>query len=124
MPWPEFVSHLAAGAILLAAGFALFSFNLFGAGDAKLMAAAGLWFGTMKILPFLVFTALVGGVLAICVAAWSVTMIGWEIEGDASPFFGLYKRLRTLSPNVPYGLALAVGGILAFKDTWWMNGLV
>ena len=58
MPLAEFGWHLLAGLILFAAGFLLFSFGLFGGGDAKLMAAAGLWFGTSQTLPFLVATVL------------------------------------------------------------------
>lgn len=46
-------SHLAIGAILLAAGFVLFSTGRFGAGDAKLIAAAGTWVGPADLSLFL-----------------------------------------------------------------------
>lgn len=124
MPWAEFQWHLLAGALLLVAGYILFALRVFGAGDGKLMAAAGLWFGTFKIFPFLLFTALAGGLLAISVATWSFFMLSWEIEGDAAPFASLGNKLRTLKPSVPYGFAFAIGGILAFKDTWWMHALL
>ena len=124
MPLAEFESHLLAGVLLFIIGYLLFTFGIFGGGDGKLMAAAGLWFGVAKIIPFLFYTAFAGGVLAIAVIAWSVLMMSWEIEGDTAPFAGFAKKLRTMAPSVPYGVALAVGGILAFKDTWWMNGLV
>ena len=123
MPWAEFQWHLLAGAILLGAGYLLFTFGVFGAGDGKLMAATGLWIGTLKLFPFLFVTALVGGALAICIGIWSVAMMFWEFEGEKAPLADLGKRLRALKPSVPYGVALAVGGIVAFKDTWWMNGL-
>jgi prepilin peptidase CpaA len=122
MPLHEFGSHLLAGVILFGVGFMFFQFGLFGGGDAKLMAGAGLWFGTTKILPFLFLTALAGGAMAVIVGLWSAVMISWEIEGDAAPLASLGQRLRQLKPNVPYGFALALGGILAFKDTWWVNG--
>ena len=124
MPWAEFQWHLLAGALLLFVGYLLFTFGVFGGGDGKLMAAAGLWFGTSNAFPFLFFTALAGGILAICVAGWSLFMLSWEMEGDQAPFANLGSKLRTLKPSVPYGFAFAVGGILAFKDTWWMNGLL
>ncbi|MBG1233952.1 A24 family peptidase [Aestuariivirga litoralis] len=123
MPWPEFGSHLAAGGILFVVGFLFFQAGIFGGGDAKLMAAAGLWFGTASMLPFLFMTALAGGVLALAVAFWSAFMVTWEIEGDAAPFARLGQKLRALGPNVPYGFAFALGGIIAFKDTWWMNAI-
>lgn len=123
MPLPEFGFHLLAGVGLFCVGFAAFQFNLFGGGDAKLMAAAGLWFGTSSLVPFLFTTAVVGGALAFAVLIWSVIMVTWEIEGDTAALAGLGRKLRSLGPNVPYGFAFALGGILAFKDTWWMNAI-
>jgi prepilin peptidase CpaA len=121
MPLDEFGSHLLAGVILFIVGFLFFQAGVFGGGDSKLMAAAGLWFGTAKMLPFLFMTALAGGVLALVVAFWSAFMISWEIEGENAPLASLGKKLRLLGPNVPYGFAFALGGIIAFKDSWWMN---
>jgi prepilin peptidase CpaA len=123
MPWFEFGSHVVAGLVLFFVGFAFFQLGIFGGGDAKLMAAAGLWFGTAKVLPFLCMTALAGGMLALCVALWSAFMVSWEIDEDKWPFAEMGRKLRALGPNVPYGFAFALGGILAFKDTWWVHGL-
>ena len=121
LPLHDFGYHLLAGVILFVLGFLLFQFGLFGGGDAKLMAAAGLWFGTSQVIPFLVLTALAGGALALLIGIWSVFMLSWSFEGDKAMLGGLRDRLATLKPNIPYGFALAVGGILAFKDTWWMT---
>jgi prepilin peptidase CpaA len=121
MPLPEFLNHLLSGLGLFVLGFGLFQLGLFGGGDAKLMAAAGLWLGTAHILPFLIFTALAGGILALVVAGWASAMLWLELEVTDS---GLFARLRELHPSVPYGLAFALGGILAFKQTWWFTGLV
>ena len=46
-------AHAAVGAVLLAAGVALYSSGRFGAGDAKLMAVAGLWIGPADLSFFL-----------------------------------------------------------------------
>ena len=46
-------AHAAVGAALLVAGVALYSSGRFGAGDAKLMAAAGLWIGPADLSLFL-----------------------------------------------------------------------
>lgn len=123
MPWHEFGMHVLAGIILFIVGFAFFQVGIFGGGDAKLMAAAGLWFGTAKVLPFLFLTAIAGGALALVVGLWSAFMLHWEIHGDKGVLASLGQHLRQMKPNVPYGFAFALGGILAFKDTWWMNGL-
>ena len=120
MPLVEFMWHLAAGAILFFVGYALFAFRVFGGGDAKLMAAAGLWFGTAQTLPFLTMTAFAGGILALAIAAWSVFMIYWQVNG-ASQGSAIDKTLQKVRPKLPYGFAFAVGAILAFPNTWWTN---
>lgn len=120
MPLAEFGSHLLAGLILFAVGYALFALGLFGGGDSKLMAAAGLWFGTSQTMPFLVLTALAGGLLAAGVMIWSVFMVMWDFH-DPVAGTAVDKSIRNLKPKLPYGFAFAVGAILAFPHTWWMN---
>jgi prepilin peptidase CpaA len=115
MPLAAFGLHVLTAVILLVVGFALFSAGLFGGGDAKLMAAAGIWFGSSQALPFLAFTVMAGGVLALCVALWSVISITWGTHNVS-----LAKKLSGLKPNVPYGYAIAIGAILAFPQSWWM----
>jgi prepilin peptidase CpaA len=107
--------HLVVGAALLLAGFLLFSFGLFGGGDAKLMAAAGLWFGYPNALPFLMYTALAGGVLAVAIGL--LFLVRWHAE-----IRGLWPGLPRgkLKPDVPYGIALAAGAIFASPGAWWM----
>ena len=123
MPLMEFGTHILAGIMLFAAGFIFFQFGLFGGGDAKLMAAAGLWFGTSQTLPFLLTTALAGGALALVVGIWSMILMSWEIHGSGEGFGAFGKKLSEMKPNVPYGLAFAIGGILAFRETWWVTGI-
>jgi prepilin peptidase CpaA len=107
--------HLITGAVLLLIGYALFAFGWIGGGDAKLLAAAGLWLGFPSVLPFLLFTALAGGVLAAGIGIWF--MANME-AGMRSELFR--KALAPLAPEVPYGFALAVGAILTVPFTWWM----
>lgn len=120
MPLAELGWHVLAGFVLFFAGYALFALGLFGGGDAKLMAAAGLWFGTAQSLNFLAMTVIVGGLLALVVMAWSMISFSWDISGSERTL-PLRQRLKQLAPKVPYGIALAAGAILAFPDTWWMN---
>jgi prepilin peptidase CpaA len=123
MPMSEFGTHILAGVILFAAGFVFFQFGVFGGGDAKLMAAAGLWFGTSQTLPFLLATALAGGALAFVVGIWSMLLLSWEINGSGKGLGAFGKQILEMKPNVPYGLAFAIGGILAFRETWWVTGI-
>jgi len=115
MAWADIGMHAVAGVAMFVAGFVLFSLGLFGGGDAKLLAAAGLWLGWPHLMPFLVMTAFAGGLLALCVGAWAAVNQASEIR-DGS----LFRRFGSIKPNVPYGYAFAIGAILAFPDSWWM----
>jgi prepilin peptidase CpaA len=115
MPGEAILLHSAAAFGVLAVGFALFSFGVLGGGDAKLLAAAGIWFGWPALAPFLVFTTLAGGVLAIAMKAWQMI----QIERDVREV-GWMKRWFRFKADLPYGVAIAAGGILAFPGTWWM----
>ncbi len=117
MPLGEFGYHVMAGAVLFAVGYALFAFGLFGGGDAKLMAAAGLWFGSSQSMSFLVLTVFAGFFLTLAVMGWSAFNLWAELK-DLS----FRHKFSELKPKIPYGFALAVGAILAFPDSWWMRG--
>lgn len=115
MPLATFANHLAVGLALFVLGFALFAMGVFGGGDAKLLAAAGLWLGWPDLIPFVVLTAVAGGVLAAVVGIWSMLSINSEVHDGA-----LFRRFGKIKPNVPYGYAFAIGAILAFPASWWM----
>jgi prepilin peptidase CpaA len=120
MPLMEFGWHLLAGVILFVVGYGLFTLRVFGGGDAKLMAAAGLWFGTGEVMTFLLMTSIAGGVLALSYAAWSAISKNWG-NNAATLDAVVGKKLKKAGPKLPYGFALCVGAILAFPNTWWMN---
>ena len=61
----NWTSGLICFGILLAFGFVFSSLGYFGAGDAKLLAATSLWAGAPFIFPFLMLTALSGGLFAV-----------------------------------------------------------
>lgn len=120
MPLTEFGWHMLGGAILFVAGYVLFALGLFGGGDAKLMAAAGLWFGTAQALPFIVMTVFAGGALALAVALWSLVMNLLDMHGMATES-GLGKVAAKIKPKLPYGFAFAIGAIIAYPQTWWLT---
>ncbi len=104
---PE-VEWLAATGVAIAvflAGAALFATGKFGGGDVKLLAAGALWAGVTGVFPFLVITAVVGGLLGILKLMQNFLdyfrALVWP-NGRASDFSD-----RTL----PYGVAIAAGGI-------------
>lgn len=80
-------------AFLVFAGFALlFALGAMGGGDVKLIAALALWVPASRIPEMLFVVALAGGLLALALI--------------------LVRRLRGVANRaVPYGVAIAAGGI-------------
>jgi prepilin peptidase CpaA len=91
---------LAALALLGLAGLLLWRARLFGAGDAKLLAAVGVYVGPAGALPLLLGTLVSGGALALlalmrrsatrlpyalAIAAGSATHIGWSLLRPHGP---------------------------------------
>jgi prepilin peptidase CpaA len=114
MPMDMLLWHAVTGVVLLVIGFALFAMGLFGGGDAKLMAAAGFWFGWPVAMKFLVFTALAGGALALVIALWTALQMDQEMRGHT-----WIERFKNKKIDVPYGVAFAAGAVIAFPDSWW-----
>ena len=114
-PW-ELVDHLAAGALLLGLGMLLFIPGWFGGGDAKLMAAVGLWVGTANLLPYMVYVALAGGIIAMAFFSARSVPLPRALLGQAWAL-----RLHRHDTGIPYGLALAAGALLVYPHTVWFS---
>jgi prepilin peptidase CpaA len=94
-----------------------------GMGDVKLAAAIGAWIGPSQLLTALVLTGIVGGIMALCWAAWS-GFLGELFAGAGDLVFGLKKRgLRPhpelilnnpLTRKMPYVPAIAIGTLASF----------
>lgn len=106
--WPfgliagSLVSHMLHFAIVLVVGILLFAVHWVGGGDAKLYAAAALWFPLGDALYLFVSVALSGAVLAI--AHLLIALAGKRRTGDG-------KSLR--DRKLAYGIAIAAGAVIA-----------
>lgn len=101
---------LAALGAVFAVGFALFAFKVMGAGDIKLLCALALWCGFGKpLLALLVYTALLGGVLAVGVYALRIMLPAFLTKTKAEVKI---PRLLTHGEPIPYGLAISVSFLL------------
>lgn len=101
----ELVAHVATGAAILLIAALLFRFGWLGGGDAKLFGAVFLWSGPAFAATVFFTVSLFGLVLGIAQMA-----IGrMQRNPDAA------WALAWLAParGVPYGVALAAGGIAA-----------
>ena len=116
MPLADLVMHVGFGIGLLVIAVVLFSFGLFGGGDGKLIAAAGLWIGPAGLVDFLLGTAVTGGFLALAFLAYSVPSLLFS-----QPEAGSAGRRALLAGTLPYGYAIAAGTLLALPESWWAS---
>lgn len=102
---------LASGLTLLVTMFALFAVGWLGAGDVKLLAAAGAIGGNLDTaLGIVLATALVGGLLGLTMLLWRLTRSG--LPSNKSRSDPVKDDARRAS-SVPYAVAIAVGTLLA-----------
>ncbi|MBB3386425.1 MULTISPECIES: prepilin peptidase [unclassified Rhizobium] len=108
----EIAMHLAGAGAVFSACFTLFALNIMGGGDAKLLAAAALWFGfDSSLIEFLVYVAFIGG---------AVTVLVIMLRSQATTIMALGLPLPhslTVAKKIPYGIAIAIGGMLAFPSS-------
>lgn len=104
--------HVTCGLSILALTFVLFSLGWIGGGDAKLAASTALWFGWEHLLDYGLAASLIGGV---------ITLIVLEMRRRELPkswlSLGFVARLAEKNGGVPYGIALAIAGLLIYPHT-------
>ena len=108
--------HVATSALVLAFGFGLFAAGYLGGGDAKLLAVTALWLGSGQLIEFLIVMALAGGVLAGVMKLWWWVRLELELRGLEQVKSGVKTSI-----DLPYGIAIAVGGLFAFWHSWWLE---
>ena len=118
-----YVWQIAGGILLFAISFIMFQFGLLGGGDAKLLAAGGLWFGMAHIYTFIILAAIAGFLQVSFMVATSFIMLSLDIADVSDKSKRLWGKLQAMTPNVPFGFAIALGGIVAFRSTWWIHAL-
>ena len=114
----EILSHLGAGVGVLAASFVCFAFGWIGGGDAKLAAAAALWFGFGHLLNYLVYASLFGGVLTLLLLQFRQWPLPYQLAGQA-----WLLKLHAKDSGIPYGIALAIGALVVYPETDWIKAV-
>lgn len=112
LPLQQFAMHVLCSLIVLAVSFGLFALRLIGGGDAKLAAATTLWLGFGTTLPYLGYTALLGGVLTIVI----LLLRGLPLNPVLARMTWL-ARLHNKRSGIPYGIAMAVAGIMVYSNS-------
>lgn len=112
LPFDVLGMHALCGLAVLVAGFAFFAFGWIGGGDAKLAAAIALWLGFGQAMPFLIYAALFGGVLTLAILGLRNLPLMPVIARHQ-----WLERLHDRKSGVPYGIALAIAGLLAYSNS-------
>lgn len=107
----------------------LYAIGGMGAGDVKLLAGVGAWMGPALTLGAFVTSAVVGGVIAVAMVAWSgeyvrhwvmMQSIGHEILTVRNPskLSATAAERKPTMMLLPYGIPIAAGSIAYFA---WMG---
>lgn len=112
LPLPTIGWHAACGLAVLAGTFVLFAMGWIGGGDAKLAAATALWLGFEHLADYGLVAALIGGALTLVILQLrKLPMPGWAMKRE------WIARLHESDNGIPYGIALAIAGVLVYPDT-------
>jgi len=103
---------LSLALILLLGGFALFAAGLLGAGDVKLLAAAGLWAARDLGGELVLITTLAGGALALTLLTpWGKLVLAAVQTPETAAgkvASGAVAIARLGGQTMPYGVAIAI----------------
>jgi prepilin peptidase CpaA len=114
----DILLHVGAGALVLALAFACFAFGQIGGGDAKVAAAAALWFGFAHLLDYLVYASLFGGALTLALLQFRQWPLPYALVGQT-----WLLKLHAKDSGIPYGIALAIGALMIYPETDWIKAV-
>lgn len=112
LSWHTVATHLSCGLAVLALTFILFQFGWVGGGDAKLASATALWLGWEDLLDYGMLASIAGGALTLI-----ILMIRWRDLPSRLLSVGFIARLAEKTNGVPYGIALALAGLMIYPQT-------
>ena len=97
-PWPDMAIQVGVALIVLAAFCVAFHFGWMGGGDVKMIAALALWVPVPALIQILLVMSIVGGLITV------VMLIDHRIRKTAG------------NPEVPYGVAIAMAGLMILRE--------
>jgi prepilin peptidase CpaA len=118
MGFYDILIHLGAGATVLLVAFGCFAMGWVGGGDAKVAAAAALWFGFAHLLNYLVYASLFGGALTLLLLQFRQWPLPYPLAGQA-----WLLKLHAKDSGIPYGIALAIGALMIYPETEWIKAV-
>ena len=118
MGFHDMLLHVAAGMVVLTAAFVCFTMGWVGGGDAKVAAAAALWFGFAHLMGYLVYASLFGGALTLLLLQFRQWPLPYPLAGQA-----WLLKLHAKESGIPYGIALAIGALTVYPETEWVKAI-
>jgi len=118
MDLPNILAHIGAGATVLVVAFACFAMGWIGGGDAKVAAAAALWFGFSDLMNYLLWASMFGGVLTVLLIQFRRWPLPYSLTGQ-----DWLVRLHAKDSGIPYGIALAIGALMIYPETEWIQAV-
>lgn len=91
--WPDVAIRIGVALLVFAVFAGLFVLRMMGGGDVKMIAALALWLPFRALTAMLTVMALAGGVIALVL----LVRQRWRPNADR--------------PEIPYGVAIAIGGL-------------
>lgn len=96
--WPDIAVQVAVALVVFALFVGAFALGQMGGGDVKLIGALALWLPFQALSGMLIVMALAGGAITLAFVA------DQRWRRNAGPI------------EVPYGVAIAIGGLLAIRE--------
>ncbi|MBK8007337.1 MAG: prepilin peptidase [Rhizobiales bacterium] len=118
MGWYDVGRHLLAGVIVLVFAFGFFTRGWIGGGDAKLAAATALWLGFSHLMEYLLIASIAGGILTLLLLQLRTLPMPAALAKQK-----WIARLHNFETGIPYGIALAIAGLLVYPETSFMRAL-
>ena len=109
--WAVFGEHMLIGLAFFVAGFVMFAVGGLGGGDAKLMAATGLWWTAGDAIPYVMWVTVFGGVLALFL------MLGRNFMPASVTTHRMVAKMFSEQKKMPYGLALTAGALVVLPGS-------
>ena len=105
-------SHVGVAILALFVGAGMFALRWIGGGDAKLMAASCLWLGLSGSGMFLLWTGVMGGLFCLV-----LLFARFHARPYAASFPGWTQKLLEPRGDIPYGVAIAAGVLMAYPSS-------
>lgn len=97
-PWPGMAVQLGVALLVFALFVGAFALGQMGGGDVKLIGALSLWLAPLHLLDMLLAMAVIGGALTLAM------LIEHRVRRSKG------------AVEVPYGVAIAIAGLLALRE--------